>query len=163
MLTLTENIGGVRQPVSARLMSDGTLRFLAIVSALLDPVNPARSDSPHNRLMAVEELENGLHPSQAELLLRFLKESANQRGVRTIATTHSPAILDALQGSDHSDVVVCTRDSEGWTTVTRLTDFPDYFEIVGRHSLGTSAIRDDIRSHGTTPVASPTLDLIFGR
>ncbi|WP_448630325.1 AAA family ATPase [Cellulomonas soli] len=61
MVTIEEMIGGERQQVPARLMSDGTLRFLAISAAMLDT---PRSDGHRDegRLLVVEELENGLHP-----------------------------------------------------------------------------------------------------
>lgn len=164
MLTISERIGGVTQQVPARLMSDGTLRFLAIVSALLDsPNSKTPSAQESERVLAVEELENGLHPSQAKLLLSLLKESSAQRGVRTIATTHSPAILNALEGKDHGSVLVCSRDLSGWSRVTRLVDFPDYFEVVARTSLGENAIEDTLRPsvHGEES-AQVSLASIFG-
>lgn len=163
MLVISERIGGEVQQVPARLMSDGTLRFLAIVSALLDTPTPTSRELTNDRVLAVEELENGLHPSQAALLLRLLKESATQRGVRTIATTHSPAILDALEGKDHDSVLVCSRDEQGWSRVTRLVDFPDYFEVVGRTSLGESAIEDTLRpTQQRDDAPSISLASIFG-
>ncbi len=45
--------------VDARGMSDGTLRFLAIVTAML--INES------NKLIVIEEADNGLHPSRAEI------------------------------------------------------------------------------------------------
>lgn len=142
MVTIEEMIGGEHVQVPARLMSDGTLRFLAIAAAMLD--SPSR-ETEGGRVLVVEELENGLHPSQAALLLARLKETARERRVSTIATTHSPAILDALEGVDHDSIVVSSRDNDGWSRITRLVDFPDYFEVIGRDSLGASAIKDRLR------------------
>ena len=144
MVTIEEFIGGATQPVPARLMSDGTLRFLAIAAAMLDTPKVAEG-AEAARVLVIEELENGLHPSQAARLLRRLKSSASERSVRTVATTHSPAILDALEGKDHESVVVTSRDEEGWSRITRLVDFPDYLEILGRDSLGASAVKDRLR------------------
>ncbi|WP_423918615.1 AAA family ATPase [Candidatus Poriferisodalis sp.] len=147
MATIQEEIGSTVRSVPARLMSDGTLRFLAIAAALLDrPQSVGDEDevARAERLLVVEEIENGLHPSQAALLLDRLKESA-ESGVRTLATTHSPAILDALLGEDHRGVIVCSRDDDGWSQPTKLTDFPDYFEVVGRGPLGSAAVRDRLR------------------
>lgn len=144
MLTIDERIGGQVRSVPARLMSDGTLRFLSMAAAMLDAPPSDQQGSP-GRVLVIEELENGLHPSQAALLLKRLKVSAETRRVRTIATTHSPAILDALEGSDHESVVVTSRDDEGWSRATRLVDFPDYLEILGKDSLGASAVRDRLR------------------
>lgn len=155
MATVKERIGGAVRPMPARLMSDGTLRFLAIAAAILDtPVSgstggeaatTSSTERLGSRLLVIEELENGLHPSQASLLLDRLKDSSGERQVRTLATTHSPAMLDALAGADHENVVVCSRRTDGWSRVTRLTDFPDYFEVAGRASLGDTAVRDQLR------------------
>lgn len=163
MVTIKENIGGEKRAVSARLMSDGTLRFLAIMAAMLDVPSQQLTDIDTSRVLVAEELENGLHPSQAALLLANLKDRAHRGQIRTVATTHSPAILDALTGDDHRSVMVCTRDDEGWSRVDRLTDFPDYFEVVGQTSLGESAIRDRLRPHDiSTEAVHATLDSIFG-
>ncbi len=163
MVTVDEKIGGSVRQVPARLMSDGTLRFLAIAAAMLDtPADGVAADS--GRLLVIEELENGLHPSQAALLLSRLKATAAERRVQTLATTHSTAILDALSGSDHEAVVVSSRDEQGWSHVTRLTDFPDYFEVVGRHSLGDSAIEDQLRPGVERPISdSESLAFVLGR
>lgn len=147
MVTIQERIGPKERQIPARLMSDGTLRFLAIAAALLDlsqQNGDSEEESNGGRTLVVEEIESGLHPSQAAVLLDQLK-AATKSDVRTLATTHSPAILDALSGKDHSSVVVCSRGSDGWGKATTLTDFPDYFEVVGRSPLGTAAVRDQLR------------------
>jgi len=74
--------------VDARGMSDGSLRFLAILTAL-----PTR---PEGNLLVVEEVDNGLHPSRAQRLLRMLKEVGDKRQVDVVVTTHNPALLDAM-------------------------------------------------------------------
>lgn len=163
MVTVDEQIGGVVRQVPARLMSDGTLRFLAIAAAMLDtPVDGVSAEV--GRLLVIEELENGLHPSQAALLLGRLKATAAERRVQTLATTHSTAILDALSGADHDSVVVVSRDGHGWSHATRLTDFPDYFDVVGRHSLGDSAIEDQLRPGTDAPIRdTSSLAFVLGR
>lgn len=163
MVTIEEMIGGHARQVPARLMSDGTLRFLAIVAAMLDAPPETDPSIDSGRVLVAEELENGLHPSQAALLIERLKRTAAERQIRTVATTHSPAILDALSGEDHRSVMVCTRDAEGWSRVDRLTDFPDYFEVVGQASLGVTAVRDELRPReNDIEGIHRTLDSIFG-
>ena len=160
MATVEERIGGRVRSIPARLMSDGTLRFLSIAAAILDPA--ARSSG--HRLLVVEEIENGLHPSQASLLVQRLKDAAAERGVGTLATTHSPAVLDSLSGEDHQAVVVVTRDAEGWSSVTRLVDFPDYFQVAGPAPLGDRATEDALRP-GNVPLVDEESPLasILGR
>lgn len=164
MAFVRERIGGAVHAVPARLMSDGTLRFLAIAAALLDKSLAQKDvdlDGSAGRLLVVEEIENGLHPSQAGLLLKRL-EAASASGAKTLATTHSPAILDALGGHDHEGVLVCHRDEDGWSTVTKLTDFPDYLEVVGGSSLGASAVRDRLRPQSQAATEQPSLVDVLG-
>jgi energy-coupling factor transporter ATP-binding protein EcfA2 len=164
-LLRSKSLASTPLAVPARLMSDGTLRFLAIAAAMLDvpEANESQQEDDGGRVLVVEELENGLHPSQAALLLSRLKGSAQEREVRTVATTHSPAILDALTGQDHESVVVSSRDKDGWSRITRLVDFPDYFEVVGRTSLGASATMDRLRPGKVNEDAvQQTLTSIFG-
>lgn len=164
MITIQEQIGPKEQQTPARLMSDGTLRFLAIAAALLDlSQQNGRSEeaSSGRRTLVVEEIESGLHPSQGAVLLGQLKV-ATRSGVRTLATTHSPAILDALDGTDHSSVIVCSRDKDGWGEATRLTDFPDYFEVVGRSPLSVAAARDQLRPSESAPESSRSLVDVLG-
>lgn len=164
MVTIHEMIGSIEQPMPARLMSDGTLRFLAIAAALLDPSGSAQDgDRSHRggRTLVVEEIENGLHPSQAAVLLSQLKASADT-GIRTLATTHSPAILDALNGRDHRSVVVCSRGSDGWSNATRLTDFQDYVEVVARGPLGDAAVQDRLRPRENSTETHESLVDILG-
>lgn len=47
-------------------MSDGTLRFIAILTALLT--------LPQWTQLVIDEIDNGLHPSRSDLLLRMLRE-----------------------------------------------------------------------------------------
>lgn len=167
MVTIEEQFGSETRPIPARLMSDGTLRFLAIAAALLDKplvtsAEREQSSDASGRLLVVEELENGLHPSQAALLLDRLKSSAAARNVRTLATTHSPALLDALPGADHDAVIVCTRSSDGWSRAKSLTDFPDYFQVAGRGPLGQAAVEDRLRSLGDRPASGGSLAVALG-
>ena len=163
MIAIRERIGPAEQQTPARLMSDGTLRFLAIAAALLDlsQQDGESQEAGGGRMLVVEEIESGLHPSQAAVLLNQLKASSSS-GVRTLATTHSPAILDALDGKDHSSVVVCSRRPDGWSTATKLTDFPDYFEVVGRSPLGIAAVRDQLRPSDESEQSSRSLVDVLG-
>jgi len=54
-------------------MSDGTLRFIAILTAL--------QTRPKGSLLVIEEVDNGLHPSRAHLLLNILQGLSDKRGV----------------------------------------------------------------------------------
>ncbi len=146
MLTLRERIGGRAYTVPARQMSDGTLRFLAVVTAVKQapPEEPEASAGQWSRTLVIEELENGLHPSQAAQALSALSTEARQRRVRLLATTHSTAMLDALPGEAHDQVVVCDRDDRGWSRLTVLSELNRYLDVVTAGGLGDAALRDEL-------------------
>ncbi len=115
--------------MDARGMSDGTLRFLAIVTALLT--------RPEGSQLIIEEVDNGLHPSRAGLLLRMLREIGEKRKIDILVTTHNPALLDALDPEMIPFVVVAHRDSEtGESKLTLLEDIENLPKLMASGSLG---------------------------
>lgn len=152
MLTVVEEIGGHRSDVPARVMSDGTLRFLAILTSVLQaptidtmPDHLASDDAIGQTTVVIEELENGLHASQAATLIRLIRDQVSSRRVRALATAHSPAVLDALTGEEHGSVIICQRDTDGASSLTRLVDLEDYWKIAAMGSLGRAAAADSLR------------------
>lgn len=120
-----EEMNGAR--VSARSLSDGTLRFVALVSALLSPTRPS--------LLLIEEIETGLHPSRLRLVVEMLMAAAEERG-QIIVTTHSPALLAHWPKERHDDVLVVTRaEEDGSTVVTTLPEMPGYEEALAHQQL----------------------------
>lgn len=129
--------------VPARLMSDGMLRFLAVGTALLSAPrtngvagNGSDEADTGQRLLVVEEVENGLHPVMAARVVDLIRRQSERRRIRTLVTTHSPALLDALQGHDHRGVVVCDRDPSGYSRLARLVDLPGYPSMMAMGTLG---------------------------
>jgi predicted ATPase len=172
ILIVTE--GSVRKPfvVSAAAVSDGTLRFLAILTALWQAPNVSSKPSGGSALdpmadvqLVIEELENGLHSSQASTLIGRIREAVQTRQIRVLATVHSPTVLDALKGSEHQSVVVCTRDANGNSTLKRLSEFSNYLDIALRPSLGAAATEDQLRETPEPDVteALARLDAILGK
>ncbi|WP_426260645.1 AAA family ATPase [Sphingomonas sp. DC1100-1] len=93
---------GLRQPgmlraLDARELSDGTLRYVLLVAALLSPRPP--------ELMVLNEPEANLHPSLLLPLARLL--TATARSCQIIVVSHSSALLDALRASgDVGDIAL---------------------------------------------------------
>ena len=128
MVTLTETFGGRSTKYDATLLSDGTLRVLAIAAALL---------SAEDRLVVIEEIDNGVHPSRAERLLGHMSRLANSRNLRILISSHNPALLDALPDDAVPHVVFCYRDhDDGSSQLIRLMDLRDYPELIARGSVG---------------------------
>ena len=115
--------------IDARTMSDGTLRFIAIITALLT--------RPEGSQIVIEEIDNGLHPSRAKLLVTILREIGSKRKIDILLTTHNPALLDALGTEIVPFVVVAHRDKEtGESKLTLLEDIDNFSKLFASYSLG---------------------------
>lgn len=115
--------------VDARSMSDGTLRFLAILVALL--TRPERS------LIIIEEIDNGLHPSRSSLLLNTLKNISSERKIDILVTTHNPSLLDLLTPEFVSFVVISHRNlKDGSTILTQLDEIESLPKMLASGNLG---------------------------
>ena len=71
---------------------------------------------------AIENIENGLNPKLVEALVKKLKELGAKYGKQAIISTHSPAILDALNLDDEENNVLLavSRNLDGHTRVNRV-------------------------------------------
>lgn len=129
MVRLHETFGGREVPREAAVLSDGTLRVLAVVAALLSVASGS--------LVVIEEIDNGVHPSRAEVLLSNIQSIAKQRELRVLLTTHNPALLDALPLDAIPHTVACYRDPEvGDSRLVRLEELESYPELVAQGPLG---------------------------
>ena len=126
--------------VDARIQSDGTLRMLAIVTALETVREGSR--------IVIEGFDNGLHPSRAKLLVDTLAEAASRRKLDVLVTTHNPAFMDALDEQQLNSVLICHGDDpSGGSKATRLSDM-DVAGTVGlRGGLGDFATRGALDRH----------------
>lgn len=99
---------GLKNPIPATRLSDGTLRYLCLIAILCHPSPPA--------LVCIEEPELGIHPDMLSSVAEMLVE-ASQR-CQLIVTTHSDVLVSAFTESPES-VIVCEKDSGG-TSLRRL-------------------------------------------
>ena len=98
---------GLRAPVPATRLSDGTIRFVALLALLLSPTPPP--------LMCIEEPELGLHPDALKLLADLMMEASTR--TQLIVSTHSDALVSAL--TDQADSVLVCEYLRG-TTFRRI-------------------------------------------
>lgn len=125
------------QLISAGLLSDGTLRCLAVLTAL-------ETVDPGSRII-VEEFDNGLHPSRVGVLVKAIEDCCSRRGLNVLVTTHNPATLNALSEKQLEGVVLCTWDkSPGVSRLVRLPDLPFQEELLSRGQLGDLVTREII-------------------
>ena len=98
LATLVESGG---QKTSAYSASDGTLRFLAMIAAMLG-TKPAR-------FYFFEELENGIHPTRLHLLLQLIEQKVAEGNIQVVATTHSPQLLGFLNETSRKNAALVYR------------------------------------------------------
>ena len=121
----------------ARSMSDGTLRFIAIIVALLTMAKDS--------LLVVEEIDNGLHPSRAGELVGALRGIAAEREFDVVCTTHNPVLIDAL-GKEILESVSCVsrEGRHGSSSVSRISDRPEFIRDLAVYSPGQMMIKNKI-------------------
>lgn len=107
----------------ATRLSDGTLRYLCLLTILCHPKPPP--------LVVVEEPELGLHPDVVVGLADLLREASTR--TQLVVTTHSDLLVSALSETPES-VVVCEKQ-DGVTCMRRL-DATEIAPWLDRYRLG---------------------------
>jgi predicted ATPase len=127
LLTLVEKNG---QKISAYSASDGTLRFLAAIAALLGPESA--------QFYFFEELENGIHPTRLQLLLELIERKVNSSNIQMIATTHSPQLLRLLSPQSREYASLLYRLPErSDAQIKRIMDIPEIQRILTEGDLAS--------------------------
>lgn len=108
-------------PFQPNQFSDGTIRFICLAIALLQPNPPAT--------IVIDEPELGLHPYAISMLADLIKSAAERTQV--IISTQSPALLDNFEPSE---IVVVNRN-QGRSTFERL-DGSKLIEWLEDYTLG---------------------------
>lgn len=114
-------------------LSDGTIRFLFLMTILCHPEPPA--------LIAIDEPETGLHPSMFPIIAEYAAEASKRTQV--IFSTHSPQFLDAF--SDFAVTTTVTNWRDGETTVKNL-DGDTLKKWLEHYKLGSLFLSGDLEA-----------------
>ena len=101
---------GLLRPLDAAELSDGTLRYLLWIAALLTPRPPA--------VMVLNEPETSLHPDLLAPLARLIARAAERSQV--IVVTHASQLIAALR--EHGSNSLTLEKSFGETTIAGAED-----------------------------------------
>lgn len=112
---------GSDYPMQPYHLSDGSIRFICLATALLQPDPPST--------IIIDEPELGLHPS-AIVVLAELIQQASQR-TQVIVATQSPSLIDQF---GINDIVVVNRN-DGASSFERLNEV-DFSEWLKSYSVG---------------------------
>ena len=86
---------GLLRSLSAAELSDGTLRYLLWIAALLTPRPPA--------LMILNEPETSLHPDLLPALARLISQTAKQTQIWVVS--HASRLIAALKEAPHCTAI----------------------------------------------------------
>ena len=100
--------------VSAYSASDGTLRFLAMLAALL-------GNSPAG-IYFFEEIDTGIHPNRLWLLVDLIERQIAKGGIQVITTTHSPDMLNFINDKTFESTSVVSRLDDTNDAIIRSVD-----------------------------------------
>ena len=102
---------GLLRPLKGAELSDGTLRYLLLVAALLTPRPPA--------LLVLNEPETSLHPDLLPALARLIARASAHSQV--LVVSHAARLIAALEREDGSQSIVLEKHFGA----TRITDADD--------------------------------------
>lgn len=91
---------GLLRPLSAAELSDGTLRGLLWIAALLTPRPPA--------LMVLNEPETSLHPNLMPALARLIRHAARESQVWVVS--HASRLISALEEDPECVSITLEKD-----------------------------------------------------
>lgn len=82
-------IPGQRQPLPIHRAADGVLVGLLHLTAV--------AGAPDGGIVAIDEMENQLHPHAIRVILSAMRELADERGLTIILATHSPVLMNEFR------------------------------------------------------------------
>ena len=112
---------GSDYPMQPYHLSDGTIRFIALATALLQPEPPST--------IIIDEPELGLHPHALAILAELIQDAATR--TQLIIATQSATLLDYFGVED----IVVVKRHEGSSTFTRLEQ-KDYDKWLEDYTVG---------------------------
>ena len=126
ILVQKEQNGKASESIDAARLSDGTLRCIAALAAVMS--------EPEHSLIAIEEMDNGIHPSRVIKLMDALCAIAQRRNIDLVMTTHNVTVLNGLNKYGILGVSVVYRDSE--TFASKIVPFVDVRNQAGLLASG---------------------------
>ena len=135
-LYITEIIHKKETILHSDIISDGTLRFIAVISALF-------LQEPET-ILAIEEIDNGIAPSKTKLLFDIIDQLSLENKVDVILTTHNTALMNYISKELFEFVYFAHRKKNGSSTIERLRDFPRISKLMSFGEIGELMENDRI-------------------
>ncbi len=113
--------------LGARHISDGTLRFLLLLTILYNP--------DRGRIICIDEPEIGLHPDMINTIAEAIQLASKDSQI--IVATHSPLLLNAFE---LEDVLIFEKNKDNHSIVCKKTE-EDFHDWSGEFLVGQMWLR----------------------
>ena len=134
---LKEKYMSISEIVDAKKLSDGTLKCIAILAAILS--------MPRGGILVVEEIDNGIHPGRVYALINTLERIGKERNIDIILTTHNPTLLNGYDKNKLLGVSVVYREGEkGTSKFVSLMDIEQSPELFSTGGIGDAMIDNSL-------------------
>ena len=134
---LKEKYMSISEIVDAKKLSDGTLKCIAILAAIL---SMARGG-----ILVVEEIDNGIHSGRVYALINTLERIGKERNIDIILTTHNPTLLNGYDKNKLLGVSVVYREGEkGTSKFVSLMDIEQSPELFATGGIGDAMIDNSL-------------------
>ena len=117
LLYLTFEEKNLSKTVGVRHISDGSLRYLLLLTIFLNPEN--------GQLLCIDEPEIGLHPDMTNTIAKLITNASFKNNTQIIIATHSALLLNSF---DLEDLLIFEKNNNNSSIVLKKTeaDFEDW-------------------------------------
>ena len=121
--------------IPATSLGDGTLRFAALLAALLQPEKPS--------MITLDLVESAVHPNRIRLPYLLLWHESEFHGIQSISTTHSPVMFEWMREDELATTFVCKRDeSTGESRIVPVPEVPHFMECFRKGARTSDMLAD---------------------
>lgn len=133
IFALKEKYANSTELIDARKLSDGTLRCIAMLTAVLT--------SEPDSMIVIEEVDNGIHPGRVQKLIDTLAKIGLVRNIDIVITTHNAMLMNQYKKEHLIGVWVVYREKEkGTSKFVSFVDIENFPAILAAGGLGDAMI-----------------------
>lgn len=137
MFALKERYNSTANLVDARLLSDGTLRSIAMLAAAMS--------SNDNTMIIVEEIDNGIHPGKVTMLIDALSKIGLKSKTDILVTTHNAVLLNSYNKEKLLGVSVVYRDNlKGTSRFIPFVEIDEFPRVIAGGGLGNAMVDESL-------------------
>ena len=123
--------------VDARQLSDGTLRCIAVLTAVLM--------SEPGSMVVIEEIDNGIHPARVYKLIEQLIRIGSSRQIDIVITTHNATLMNSYKKDELVGVsVVYRKKDKGTSKIASFVDIDNFPSMLVSGGLGNAMIDESL-------------------